>query len=158
MAERRFSGKNFVFPQAFDELLWRGGIRTAEAARLLNRTERTVRDWRAGHRPVPRWAFRLVELTLLDRWEAWGVLPLAWTYPDLRFYLPELAGNDADAPAEDPETVPSATDDPVALRGKTDLASVSCPCIKSRERSTRRALRAHRDARTLPLDIVLGRV
>lgn len=91
MRNRPLSGKNFVFPAAFDELLWRGGIRTPEAARLLNRTQRTVRDWRSGARPVPRWAFRLVELTLLDRWEAWGVAPVLWAYParlDLRFYLP----------------------------------------------------------------------
>lgn len=103
MRNRPLSGKNFVFPAAFDELLWRGGIRTPEAARLLNRTQRTVRDWRSGARPVPRWAFRLVELTLLDRWEAWGVAPVLWAYParlDLRFYLPGGAGNDPAGPLE----------------------------------------------------------
>jgi len=106
---RPLSGKNFVWPQSFDELLWRGGVRDREAAQLLNRTQRTIRDWRTGHRPVPRWAFRLVELTLLDRWDAWGEPPIMWMQParlDLRFYLPDPASNDEAAPPAETESVP----------------------------------------------------
>jgi hypothetical protein len=67
------SRNNFVWPSEFDELLYRGGLKTPQAAILLGRTRRTIGDWRAGNRPVPRWAFRLVQLTLLERYEAWGV-------------------------------------------------------------------------------------
>lgn len=56
----RVTRNNFVFPSAFDLLCWRTGTNNARAARLLCRTERTIADWRAGHRPVPRWAFDLV--------------------------------------------------------------------------------------------------
>lgn len=56
----RVTRNNFVFPSAFDLLCWRTGTNNRRAARLLCRTERTIADWRAGNRPVPRWAFDLV--------------------------------------------------------------------------------------------------
>jgi len=63
---RALSGKNHVFPSEFDWLLYSTGTTTARAALLLNRTRRTVRDWRTGCRPVPRWAFQLVYYAALD--------------------------------------------------------------------------------------------
>lgn len=67
MRRRRvLSGKNHVFPSEFDWLLYSTGTTTRRAAALLNRTRRTVHDWRTGRRPVPRWAFQLVYYTALD--------------------------------------------------------------------------------------------
>lgn len=81
MSRRKYlTRENFVFPSAFDALLYETGTTTIRAAKLLNRTRRTVHDWRTGHRPVPRWAFQLVYYAALDlpplhlerlKWRRW---------------------------------------------------------------------------------------
>lgn len=88
MSRRKYlTRENFVFPSEFDWLLYSTGTTTIRAAKLLNRTRRTVHDWRTGRRPVPRWAFELVYYVSLD------VAPLqleriAWRrWVDLRRYF-----------------------------------------------------------------------
>lgn len=88
MSRRKYlTRENFVFPSEFDWLLYSTGTTTIRAAKLLNRTRRTVHDWRTGRRPVPRWAFQLVYYASLD------VAPLqleriAWRrWIDLRRYF-----------------------------------------------------------------------
>ena len=43
------------------------GLPTRTIARMVRRTERTVRDWIKGHRPTPAWAVELVKLRELER-------------------------------------------------------------------------------------------
>jgi hypothetical protein len=45
------------------------GLPTRTIARMVRRTERTVRDWIKGHRPTPAWAVELVRLRELERHE-----------------------------------------------------------------------------------------
>jgi len=104
MSKRLRCGNYFVFPSEFDSLLWRSGTTTQRAAKILGRTTRTIRDWRAGNRPVPRWAFRLVQLLQLQSYDQWRVLPHIWIYPgdaDIRRQVFGPARNDACYPQEE---------------------------------------------------------
>lgn len=83
MNAKRFLSRNyFVHPAEFDALLDSIGIGTKAASRILCRTVRTVTDWRSGKRPVPRWAFELLRLRELERYEAWRVALHFSTYHD----------------------------------------------------------------------------
>lgn len=124
-SRRHRSGNNFVWPSAFDDLLWRTGTPTRTAAAWLNRTPRTVHDWRTGRRPVPRWAFQLVKFLAWDRFETWRADLHLWRYRpaiDLREIWPDDAGNAPAAQSESPaQPVP---DSPPATAGPTGV----CPC------------------------------
>jgi hypothetical protein len=120
MSKRVRSRNYFVYPIAFDTLLWRSGMRTDQTAKLLGRTTRTIQDWRAGNRPVPRWAFQLVQLMLAERYDQWRVLPAPWVFPgdhDLRPIIGTgVAQNDASYPqADGPD---SDAQDDIATEGK----------------------------------------
>ena len=103
MKRRRGLTRNsFVFPSAFDLLCWRTGTNNKRAAKLLCRTERTVADWRAGHRPVPRWAFDLVYYASFEGPEVllWKLRHRDWA--DLRAFYREPANADLLLPAPGP--------------------------------------------------------
>lgn len=88
------SGKDFAFASEFDSLLWRTGTSLKAAAQVLRRDVRTVRDWRTGKRPCPRWAFQLLYFTRWRTAESWlgRVRHLAWV--DLREFTPGEPLND----------------------------------------------------------------
>lgn len=97
MSRRPRSGKNFVWPSELDHMLWRTGTRTAAAARIVGRTERTVRDWRSGRRPVPRWAFELLRFVIWERVDTFRVHAAVWARPtdiDLRPCFAQPSAND----------------------------------------------------------------
>lgn len=71
MRKRGLSRNYFVWPSEFDALLHQTGTPTRAAARILGRTVRTVSDWRMGNRPVPRWAFLLLQFIVWDRRDQW---------------------------------------------------------------------------------------
>lgn len=74
MSIKRVRSRNFyAWSSELDHLLWSSGTPTARAAKYLGRTARTVHDWRNGKRPVPRWALRLLQFLLYDRYEQWRV-------------------------------------------------------------------------------------
>lgn len=122
MSRRKYlSRENFVFPSEFDGLLYSTGTTTARAAKLLNRTRRTVHDWRTGRRPVPKWAFQLVYYASLDlpalqleriKWRRWVDLRPYFGAPanDGRF----LQANQQPAPASAP-VPPDAVPKPDAV-------------------------------------------
>jgi len=114
---RALSGKNHVFPSEFDWLLYSTGTTTTRAALLLNRTRRTVHDWRIGRRPVPRWAFQLVYYAALDLPEL--VLDRCRYRPwiDLRRHFGE--------PANDPLFLQASG--PVAGAAVVPTHAVPCP-------------------------------
>ena len=87
------SGKNHVFPSEFDWLLYSTGTTTRRAAVLVNRTRRTVHDWRTGRRPVPRWAFQLVYYSSLDLPELVLERARYRSWVDLRRYFGEPAND-----------------------------------------------------------------
>lgn len=103
MSRRRArSGNNFVFPSEFDWLLFSTGTTTRRAAKLLGRTTRTVRDWRSGRRPVPRWAFQLVYYAALDVPELQLERARFRGWVDLRRWFPEPANADQFLQAQEP--------------------------------------------------------
>ena len=55
---------NTAFPEELDYLMRHHPITVKDVARILNRTPRTIHDWRTGKRPVPRWAVDLLHLAL----------------------------------------------------------------------------------------------
>lgn len=104
---RALSGKNHVFPSEFDWLLYSTGTTTRRAAQLVNRTRRTVHDWRTGRRPVPRWAFRLVYYAALDLPELALERARYRPWMDFRRYFGEPVNEPLFLQAQEP--VPGAT-------------------------------------------------
>lgn len=110
---------NFVFPSEFDALLYSTGTTTIRAAKLLNRTRRTIHDWRTGNRPVPRWAFQLVYYESLNlpsvqlerlRWRRWVDLRPYFGAPanDSLFLQANPAGAPSTCPGPDGERICAA--------------------------------------------------
>lgn len=94
---QRYTRKNFVYPSAFDHLLSMTGTPTWRAAAMLGRTTRTVTDWRNGRRPVPRWAFELIEFQVWQRVDTFRAHAAVWARPndiDLRPCFGERSAND----------------------------------------------------------------
>jgi len=90
------SRKDFAFASEFDALLWRTGTNNARAADVLRRDVRTVRDWRTGKRPCPRWAFQLIYFTKWESTSTWLIRCRYLAWVDLRDFI-------RGEPANDPE-------------------------------------------------------
>jgi len=92
---RSLSRNSFVFPSEFDWLLYQTGTTNARAARLLCRHVRSIEDWRAGRRPVPRWAFELVRLWSMELPQVVRVKHAHHAWIDWRIYCGDRAANAA---------------------------------------------------------------
>lgn len=56
--------KRWANPSEFD--YWAKVYSTRELARRLRRTQRTIRDWLSGKRPIPAWAIEVLRLHELE--------------------------------------------------------------------------------------------
>lgn len=67
---KKYTRNTHVFSQAFDAICSSFGP-DSEAnkvvAKILCRHVRSIRDWRSGLQPCPRWAYDLVRLTIKER-------------------------------------------------------------------------------------------
>lgn len=115
---RAMSRNNYAFASAFDSLVWSNGLKDAWVAKWVCRDVRTVKDWRSGARPCPKWAFDLVFFQVLDdtRPVRKRIAHHAWV--DLRF----LFGPQGEDGANDARLL----DDQVELAEGSPLAGSSC--------------------------------
>jgi hypothetical protein len=67
---KTYSSRTHVFASAFDQVCLPFGSGTEglrNVSKVVGRNIKTVRDWRSGREPCPRWAYELVRLTHDER-------------------------------------------------------------------------------------------